>query len=149
MHLDAPLTAGTSATINLSSLQYTLGETAKQVTVSLGDATATADIDPAYGPEGMNEKGKATVALDVPADMSGTQELHVTTDAGTDATVPVEVAPARDADEPGTPDPAGSSAADLAWILPVALAGLAGLGSLIALLLPQQVDQVLGPIAKR
>ena len=149
VHLDAPLTAGTPATINLSSLQYTLGETAKQVTVSLGDATATADIDPAYGPEGMNEKGKATVALDVPADMSGTQELHVTTDAGTDATVPVEVAPARDADEPGTPAPAGSSAADLAWILPVALAGLAGLGSLIALLLPQQVDQVLGPIAKR
>ena len=43
----------------------------------------------------------------------------------------------------------GSSAGDLGWIIPVALAGAFGLANLVALLFPFAVDGVLGPIAKR
>lgn len=109
-----------------------------------------------------NEFGTATVKLTVPAGMSGAQELRITTDAGTEVTVPVEVAPAAGQAEPSKPEPSkpapnkpapaaenGSSADNLGWIIPVAIAGAFGLANLVALLFPFAVDGVLGPIAKR
>ncbi len=148
VHINTPLTAGETSTIDVSSLQYTLGETAKTVTVSLADGAVSASeaILPDYGPAGMNEKGKATVSLDVPANLAGTHKLRITTDAGTDAILPVEVAPAQHT----SPTAQGSSdIADLAWIVPLALTGVMGLGSLVALLFPHQVDRMLAPVAKR
>ena len=157
VHLPAPLTAGKEATIELSSLLFDKGEAATTATASLGDASGSATISPNNGDMTANEYGTATVKLTVPAGMSGAQELRITTDAGTEVTVPVEVAPAAGQAEPSkpapsTPEPAadnGSSSGNLGWIIPVALAGAFGLANLVALLFPFAVDGVLGPIAKR
>ncbi len=167
VHLPAPLTAGKEATIELSSLLFDKGERATTATASLGDASGSATISPNNGDQTANEYGTATVKLTVPAGMSGAQELRITTDAGTEVTVPVEVAPAAGQAEPSkpapskpapskpapsTPEPAadnGSSTGNLGWIIPVAVAGAFGLANLVALLFPFAVDGVLGPIAKR
>lgn len=140
VHVQEPLKAGAEATIDLSSLIYTQGETAKTVTVTLGDASATADIDTTYNPANLGEAGKATATLTVPAGLSGEQELRVTTDAGTDVWVPVTVE--------GTPaQPSVSSANPLQAVL-LAVAGLIGLGGLLALVFPHQVDALLGKFAR-
>ncbi|WP_288750856.1 bifunctional UDP-sugar hydrolase/5'-nucleotidase [uncultured Corynebacterium sp.] len=162
VHLPAPLTAGKEATIELSSLLFDKGERATTATASLGDASGSATISPNNGDQTANEYGTATVKLTVPAGMSGAQELRITTDAGTEVTVPVEVAPAAGQAEPSKPTPNepapskpapaaenGSSAGDLGWIIPAAIAGVFGLANLVALLFPFAVDGVLGPIAKR
>ena len=162
VHLPAPLTAGKEATIELSSLLFDKGEAATTATASLGDASGSATISPNNGDMTANEYGTATVKLTVPAGMSGAQELRITTDAGTEVTVPVEVAPAAGQAEPSKPTPNepapskpapaaenGSSADNLGWIIPVAIAGVFGLANLVALLFPFAVDGVLGPIAKR
>ena len=160
VHLPAPLTAGKEATIELSSLLFDKGESATTATASLGDASGSATISPNNGDMTANEYGTATVKLTVPAGMSGTQELRITTDAGTEVTVPVEVAAAADQAkpepnkpnkpaEPNKPSTGGSSSGDLGWIIPVAIAGAFGLANLVALLFPFAVDRVLGPVAKR
>ena len=160
VHLPAPLTAGKEATIELSSLLFDQGETATTATASLGDASGSATISPNNGDMTANEYGTATVKLTVPAGMSGTQELRITTDAGTEVTVPVEVAAATDQAkpepnkpnkpaEPNKPNTGGSNSGDLGWIIPVAIAGAFGLANLVALLFPFAVDRVLGPVAKR
>lgn len=96
------LVPGETATLELSSLNYSSeGEPqAQEVTVTLGDATATAEIDNTTTAEdaGYGENGRATVEIDVPADVQDGQELRITTDAGTEILVPVKVA-----GEPGTP----------------------------------------------
>ena len=117
-------------------------------TATLGDASGSAPISPQQRRDDPNEYGTATVKLTVPAGMSGTQELLITTDAGTEVTVPVEVAVAVKP-EPNEPNTGGSSTGDLGWIIPVAIAGAFGLANLVALLFPFAVDGVLGPIAKR
>lgn len=95
--LDQPLKPGTEATIDLSSLIYTIDDPAKKVTVSLetagGDklAEASTDIDPDLGEQGYGEAGKATVKLAVPVDAQGDLVLRITTDAKTDVTMPVKV----------------------------------------------------------
>ncbi|SDL63787.1 5'-nucleotidase [Corynebacterium mycetoides] len=86
-----PLVAGKETTFELTSLIYTQGETAETVTVQLGDVRRTVAIDPDFGEAGLNEAGKATVTLDIPADLVGQQTLRITTDAGTDIAVPVTV----------------------------------------------------------
>lgn len=91
VHYTEPLVAGKENTIDLTSLIYTQGEKATTVTVSLGGKSVTADIDPDFGPAGLNEAGKATVALPIPAEAVGEQELRITTDAGTDVYIPVTV----------------------------------------------------------
>lgn len=88
---EQPLVAGREATLHLTSLIYTMGETATTVTIELGGAKKTVDIDPDFGPDGYNEAGKATVTLAVPAEAVGNQNLRITTDAGTDISVPVTV----------------------------------------------------------
>ncbi len=78
---------GEEITVNLSSLNYsTDGEPmAKKATVKLGDAEQTVDIDNAAqeGDAQFGERGRATVKLTVPENLSGTQNLEITTDAGT------------------------------------------------------------------
>ena len=64
------------------------------MTAALGSASATASIAPArpsVGDASANELGTATIELAVPAGNSGTQQLRITTDAGTDAAVDVEI----------------------------------------------------------
>ena len=164
VHLPAPLKAGEEATIELSSLLFDQGETATTATAMLGDAKASAPISPNNEGLTANEYGTATVKLTIPADLSGAQELRVTTDAGTEVTVPVEVAPAAAAPSgtpstpnnpstpntpaPSTPGENGSSSHDIGWLIPVAIAGAFGLANLIALLFPFAVDEVLGDAAK-
>ena len=57
---------------------------AKKATVKLGDAEQTVDIDNAAheGDAQFGERGRATVKLTVPKDLSGSQNLEITTDAG-------------------------------------------------------------------
>jgi len=102
------------------------GET---VTATLGDATGTADIDSRFTPEfdRYNEHGTATVELTIPEGRTGTQQIVITTDTGTEVTVPVTI----DGTDAGTGDDdsdgssAGSSAAGIVAIL-AAVAGILG-----------------------
>ncbi len=110
VHLPKSLKAGEKATIELSSLLYADGESASTVTVTLGDATASAPITAETGGATQNEYGVAAVELDVPAGLTGTQELKITTDAGTEAVVPVELGAATTA--PGTDDSKGDDSKD-------------------------------------
>lgn len=152
VHIPAPLKAGEKATIELSSLLYEQGETATTATVKLGDASATAPIKKDNGGATANEYGVATVEINVPAQLAGTQELRITTDAGTDVVVPVEVAAAEPAPTntptpTPTPAPSGSSSEGQAPLVAI-IAGLVGALSLLTLLLANPIDSVLGPIAK-
>lgn len=95
----APATAkaGETVTVELSSLNYSNAEEpqAKTVTVKLAGAEATADIDntpAATDVAGSNELGRATVKLNIPATaVNGPTFYTITTDAGTEITVPVTV----------------------------------------------------------
>lgn len=152
VHIPAPLKAGEKATIELSSLLYEQGETATTATVKLGDASATAPIKKDNGGATANEYGVANVEINVPAQLAGTQELRITTDAGTDVVVPVEVAAAEPAPTntptpTPTPAPSGSSSEGQASLVAI-IAGLVGALSLLTLLLANPIDSVLGPIAK-
>lgn len=151
------LKAGTTATIKLSSLNYSSeGEPmAKQATVKLGEATATADIDSATAEAdaGYGEQGRAELTLDIPAELSGEQTLTITTDAGTEVSLPVTVA-AGEAEAPTeTPQPgedqqkAQGSSADVGTIFG-AIAGILALLGLLAVVFAGPIDQVLGPVAK-
>ena len=112
-HIEGDVKPGEEITVNLSSLNYsTEGEPmAKKATVKLGDAEQTVDIDNAVqeGDAQFGERGRATVKLTVPENLSGTQNLEITTDAGTKATLPLEVS-GDGSEEPGAkPAPKGSS----------------------------------------
>lgn len=87
--LDGELAPGASVTFDLSSLIYTIGDPAQQVTVSVGDAIATADIIHDLGAANYGEAGTAQVALTLPSTLSDTDVLTITTDAGTRVEVPV------------------------------------------------------------
>lgn len=112
-HVEGEVKPGKEITVNLSSLNYsTEGEPmAKKATVKLGDAEQTVDIDNAAqeGDAQFGERGRATVKLTVPENLSGKQNLEITTDAGTKATLPIEVS-GEGSQEPGAkPEPKGSS----------------------------------------
>ena len=133
---DEPLIAGTTATINLSSLHYTQGETAKQVTVTLGDATATAEINPDLGPANLNEAGTATVELALPATLTGEQQLRITTDAGTDVWLPVTITGDNQGSSGSSQGSssflAGSSFGVFSTVLAIIASIIAGIGGLLA-----------------
>ena len=147
------LKAGEENTIELSSLSYSSeGEPqAKTVTVAIGDATVTADVDNAVtdADAGLGEQGRATVKLDIPAEISGEQTLKITTDAKTNVSVPVTVAAAPEKETPAEPTPAddngssGSSDAPIGAII----AGVVAVLSVLSLLLAFPIDSFLGPIA--
>ena len=112
-NIEGDVKPGEEITVNLSSLNYsTDGEPmAKKATVKLGDAEQTVDIDNAAqeGDAQFGERGRATAKLTVPENLSGTQNLEITTDAGTKATLPLEVS-GEGSQEPGAkPEPKGSS----------------------------------------
>lgn len=90
--------------------------------------------------------------LTVPAQLVGTQELRITTDAGTDVVVPVEVAaaetaPTQNPTEMPAPSEKTTSSEGQTPLLAI-IAGLLGALSVLTLLLAQPIDGVLGPIAK-
>ncbi|WP_018295633.1 bifunctional metallophosphatase/5'-nucleotidase [Corynebacterium lubricantis] len=89
------LVSGASNTIEVSSLNYSSEDEpmATTVTLRIGDVeqtvgidTATSDADNGYG-----EFGRATVIIDLPAEVTGEQLLTITTDAGTEISMPVNV----------------------------------------------------------
>ena len=94
-HIDGDIAPGKEITVDLSSLNYTSeGEPmAKTVTVKLGDEEATANIDNSKqeGDDQFGERGRAQVTLNVPEGLTGSQNLEITTDAGTQAILPVKV----------------------------------------------------------
>ncbi len=59
--------AGETITLDMAGLRYTQGDTATEVTVSLGEEIVSAPIDPQLGEAGFGEAGTATVSLDIPA----------------------------------------------------------------------------------
>ncbi|ANE02791.1 bifunctional metallophosphatase/5'-nucleotidase [Corynebacterium crudilactis] len=99
--------AGETITLDLAGLRYTQSDTATEVTVSLGDVIVSAPIEPTLGAAGFGEAGTATVNVEIPADLSGAQELVITTDAGTHISMPVSVVGAQQPQP--QPQPAGSS----------------------------------------
>ena len=114
---------------------------AKTVTVKLGDEEATADIDNSKqeGDDQYGERGRAQVKLTVPEGLTGSQNLKITTDAGTQAILPVEVGEAggdeagsqedgsEDEDSPKLPQGSSFGGAALAIIAALA-AGIAFIG---------------------
>lgn len=85
----APLVAGQRVKIDLSSLIYTMDESAATVTVKIGDQEATADIDKTVI-DGLPDSGKATVELTLPTE-GPKPVLNIKTDAGTGISMPVEI----------------------------------------------------------
>ena len=128
-HIDGDIVPGKEVTVELSSLNYTSeGEPmAKTVTVKLGDEEVTADIDNSKqeGDDQFGERGRAQVTLTVPEGLTGSQNLEITTDAGTQAILPVELGDAN-----GAPKiPQGSSFGGAALAIVAALAaGIAFIG---------------------
>ena len=128
-HIDGDIVPGKEITVELSSLNYTSeGEPmAKTVTVKLGDEEVTADIDNSKqeGDDQFGERGRAQVTLTVPEGLTGSQNLEITTGAGTQAILPVELGEAD-----GSPKiPQGSSFGGAALAIVATLAaGIAFIG---------------------
>ncbi|MCT1450073.1 bifunctional UDP-sugar hydrolase/5'-nucleotidase [Corynebacterium sp. p3-SID1194] len=131
---EQPLKAGQDAKIDLSSLIYSQNDDAKKVTVALENkkgkkiAEGSADIDPALGEKGLGEAGKASVKLAVPAKVPADAVLRITTDKGTDVTMPVEI----EGGQKGGQDSSSGSSNDGSSAKPV-LIGLGVTGLLAAL----------------
>lgn len=140
------LKAGQKNTIKLSSLSYSsAGEPkAETATVKIGETTAEAKVDNEVteADTGYGEQGRATVEIEIPAELAGEQTLTITTDKGTNVTMPVTIA---EADKPTDEDK--SSIGDSSNI-GIIIAAVAGVLSLLALLFAFPIDSVLGPIAK-
>ena len=70
--------------------------------MALADAKAEADIDNAAQPgdEQFGERGRATVKLTIPEGLEGEQKLSITTDAGTEAVLPITLESAGNDEEP-------------------------------------------------
>ncbi|MDN8605832.1 bifunctional UDP-sugar hydrolase/5'-nucleotidase [Corynebacterium ureicelerivorans] len=139
------LKAGQKNTITLTSLSYSSeGEPkATTVTAKLGETEATAKVDNEVtdADKGLGEQGRATVELDIPAGVSGEQTLNITTDAGTNVSLPVTVD-----GEGETGSPTGKATdARLGIILGVIAAVLALIPPLVFAF---EIDAVLGPIAR-
>ncbi|GAB3592022.1 Endonuclease YhcR precursor [Corynebacterium faecale] len=135
---DGALIAGEELTINLSSLSYTGGELKPTtVTVKLGAAEATADVDTTILPN-LDNTGTATVTVTVPA---GATALALETDAGTTFSLPVTVAEEPVNDAPRT----GSSAGELVGVAGIfaALASVVGFvfSSVMGVALPPALAQ--------
>lgn len=139
------LKAGQKNTITLTSLSYSSeGEPkATTVTAKLGETKAAAKVDNEVtdADKGLGEQGRATVELDIPANLAGEQTLEITTDAGTNVSLPVTVD-----GEGETGSPTGTvTDARLGIILGVIAAVLA---LILPLVFAFEIDAVLGPIAR-
>lgn len=139
------LKAGQKNEIKLTSLSYSSdGEPkANTVTVKVGATTVTADVDNTVtdADKGLGEQGRATVTIDLPADVYKDEPLVITTDAGTNISMPLEIQGGKD--RPATGSSAGSSEGGVL----AAILGVLGALSLLIVLLAGPIDAILGPIA--
>ncbi|MCQ9369672.1 bifunctional metallophosphatase/5'-nucleotidase [Corynebacterium sp. 35RC1] len=83
MQVSGDLAPGAEVTFDLSSLLYTVGDSASTVTLSVGETIATADIARDFGPANFGEAGTASLKLTVPGSVKATDMVTITTDAGT------------------------------------------------------------------
>lgn len=133
---EGTLAAGEDVTFNLTSLNYTMEEDpqATTATVKVGDVEETVEIDTAWSADEdgqKNEFGRATVELTLPDNVSENDLVTVSTDAGTEVTVPLSALDGEGAPVGGgnTGTSSGSSqgssaAAGIAEVL-AAIAGIA------------------------
>ena len=129
------LKAGEKNEIKLTSLSYSSeGEPkAENVTVKIGGVETTAKVDNTVtdADKGMGEQGRATVTIDIPKRVQGKQTLTITTDAGTEISMPVTLPE----EKPAIANPA------------VATGVIVGVLSILALIFAFPIHQLLGPIA--
>lgn len=143
---EGTLAAGEEVTFNLTSLNYTMQEDpqATTATVTVGDVQETADIDAQWNAEEdaqKNEFGRASVTLTLPEDIEETDLVTVTTDAGTEITVPLRALGTNEGadggSKPGSNAPGtgkgSSQGASAALGIAGVLAAIAGIASFIGL----------------
>lgn len=158
-HVSGDLKPGEEITIDLSSLNYSNAEEpqAKKVTVALGDAKAEADIDNAAQPgdEQFGERGRATVKLTIPEGLKGEQKLLITTDAGTEAALPISLDGDDDAKDPkdtGSAKDAASSiglGVGITAAIAAAIAAVIGAINMPVAALPAPVQQLIEQLRKQ
>lgn len=143
------LKAGAKNEIQLTSLSYSSeGEPqAKTVTVKIGDTTVTADVDNAVtdADKGYGEQGRATVTIELPEDVYKDENLVITTDAGTEISMPVEIEGGKE--RPANQGGANGGSSISAGALVLGILSLVGLGSILAIVFGPQLHAILGPIA--
>lgn len=143
---EGTLAAGEEVTFNLTSLNYTMQEDpqATTATVTVGDVQETADIDAQWNAEEdaqKNEFGRASVTLTLPEDIEEIDLVTVTTDAGTEITVPLRALGTNEGadggSKPGSNAPGtgkgSSQGASAALGIAGVLAAIAGIASFIGL----------------
>lgn len=158
-HIEGELKPGSEITIELSSLNYSNTEEpqAKKVSVALGDAKAEADIDNAAqeGDKGLGERGRATVKLTIPEGLKGEQKLLITTDAGTEAALPISLDGADDGKDPkdtGSAKDAASSiglGVGITAAIAAAIAAVIGAINMPVAALPASVQQLIEQLRKQ
>lgn len=143
------LKAGAKNEIQLTSLSYSSeGEPqAKTVTAKIGDTTVTADVDNAVtdADKGYGEQGRATVTIELPEDVYKDENLVITTDAGTEISMPVEIEGGKE--RPANQGAANGGSSISAGALVLGILSLVGLGSILAIVFGPQLHAILGPIA--
>ncbi|WP_312713911.1 bifunctional metallophosphatase/5'-nucleotidase [Corynebacterium flavescens] len=152
-HITGQIKAGQKITVDLSSLNYTSeGEPmAKKATLKLGDVEESADIDNAAreGDAQIGERGRATMELTIPANLSGKQNLEITTDAGTHAVLVLDLGGNSHGDGSSIIDGSSGSSNNSALgggILAAILAAFVGVVGVVGLnpqLLPAPVRQII------
>ncbi|PQM74674.1 bifunctional UDP-sugar hydrolase/5'-nucleotidase [Corynebacterium sp. J010B-136] len=165
---EGTMAAGEEVTFNLTSLNYTMAEDpqATTATVAVGDVQETADIDTAWNAEEdaqKNEFGRASVTLTLPEDIEPTDLVTVTTDAGTEISVPLSALganegaaggskPSSSAPDTGKGSSQGASAAvGIAGVL-AAIAGIAafiGLNGQFDQFIPANMQRALNDLRRQ
>lgn len=142
--VEQPLEAGAENSIDLTSLIYTEGNPAKKVTVKLEDAngkelaSAESDIDPDFGADNFGEAGKASVNLAVPANVPADAVLRITTDKGTDVTMPMKIEGGQKGGEDGSSGSSNDGSSAKPVLIGLGVAGLlAALAGVIVAFVPQ------------
>ena len=157
-HVSGDLKPGEEITVDLSSLNYSNAEEpqAKKVTVALADAKAEADIDNAAQPgdEQFGERGRATVKLTIPEGLKGEQKLLITTDAGTEAALPISLDgdDSKDPKDTGSAKDAASSiglGVGITAAIAAAIAAVIGAINMPVAALPAPVQQLIEQLRKQ
>lgn len=143
------LQAGAKNEIQLTSLSYSSeGEPqAKTVTAKIGDTTVTADVDNSVtdADKGYGEQGRATVTIELPEDVYKDENLVITTDAGTEISMPVAIEGGKE--RPANQGGGSSSGISTGAAVVLGILSLVGLGSILAIVFGPQLHAILGPIA--
>lgn len=143
------LKAGAKNEIQLSSLSYSSeGEPqAKTVTVKIGGTTVTADVDNAVtaADKGYGEQGRATVAIELPADVYKDETLTITTNVDTEISMPVAIEGGKE--RPANRGEGTSTEISTGAAVVLGILSLVGLGSILAIVFGPQLHAILGPLA--